>query len=167
MKIQPINNTQTIPQRSISFNANLYVTDAVKNNMFKEIDRLYGGGCYYTETDVQGIKNRFLLVMKKFKFIACAIAATLALVGCGNKKDLPAGEIADKEPLNETVVFDTISSSTPKESPFLHSYDVPNCEMRIRDKVVNYYYPPGAINESNQVENLYNAFKHLQYIYKK
>ena len=144
MKIQPINNTQTIPQRSISFNANLYVTDAVKNNMFKEIDRLYGGGCYYTETDVQGIKNRFLLVMKKFKF-----------------------KIADKEPLNETVVFDTISSSTPKESPFLHSYDVPNCEMRIRDKVVNYYYPPGAINESNQVENLYNAFKHLQYIYKK
>ena len=31
--------------------------------------------------------------MKKFKFIACAIAATLALVGCGNKKDLPAGEL--------------------------------------------------------------------------
>ena len=143
MKIQPINFSQntTNVKNSVSFNADLHVTDSAKKVIFNEIDRLYGGGSYYTESEVQGIKNRFLLVMKKFK-----------------------NKLAGENPLNETVIFDSISSSTSKSSPFLHPYEKPNCEMRIRDKVVDYYYPPGACNESAQVENLYNAFKHLKYI---
>ena len=98
MKIQPINFSQntTNVKNSVSFNADLHVTDSAKKVIFNEIDRLYGGGSYYTESEVQGIKNRFLLVMKKFK-----------------------NKLAGENPLNETVIFDSISSSTSKSSPFL------------------------------------------------
>ena len=146
MKIQPITCSQNAvnsknSKNNINFNASLHVTDAAKNGIFKEIDRLYGGGEFYTKSEVQEIKNRFLRVMKEFK-----------------------NKIVNESPLSETVIFDSIGRSTPKKSPFLHSHEQPNCEMRIRDKVVDFYYAPGACNESAQVENLYNAFKHLRYI---
>lgn len=54
MKIQPINFSQntTNVKNSVSFNADLHVTDSAKKVIFNEIDRLYGGGSYYTESEV-------------------------------------------------------------------------------------------------------------------
>ena len=76
-------------------------------------------------------------------------------------------KIADEFPKDELLVFDAIRSGTKDDSPFLYGYEHPNTELRLRDKTVDFYYNPGLISESNQVDYLYGAYKHLRYLVQK